>query len=153
MVHFRSNRLHEGRDHDINSPTTRHFGEESSRHLWVSKEPCGPRISMARMRFPLDGELDFFYFENLIFIDYLKMTWSRHLFLFYFCVLTYSEPYVASLLTSLSLDLSIPTYPCITTLSVPFIHFLTRPGRVWGDQTGDELCTMRGWLVDYGKST
>ena len=35
------------------------------------------------MRFPLDGELDF-YFEKLIFIDYLKMTWSRHLFLFYF---------------------------------------------------------------------
>ena len=44
---------------------------------------CGPRISMARMRSPLDGELDF-YFEKLIFIDYLKMTWSRHLFLFYF---------------------------------------------------------------------
>ena len=44
---------------------------------------CGPRISIARMRFPLDGELEF-YFEKLIFIDYLKMTWSRHLFLFYF---------------------------------------------------------------------
>ena len=25
-----------------------------------------------------------FLFEILIFIDYLKMTWSRHLFLFYF---------------------------------------------------------------------
>ena len=25
-----------------------------------------------------------FLFEKLIFIDYLKMTWSRHLFLFYF---------------------------------------------------------------------
>ena len=33
--------------------------------------------------FPLDGELDF-YFKKLIFIDYLKMTWSRYLFLFYF---------------------------------------------------------------------
>ena len=30
-----------------------------------------------------NGELDF-YLKNLIFIDYLKMTWSRHLFLFYF---------------------------------------------------------------------
>ena len=29
------------------------------------------------------AKLDF-YFEKLIFIDYLKMTWSRHLFLFYF---------------------------------------------------------------------
>ena len=47
------------------------------------KKMCGPRISIARMRFPLDGELEF-YFEKLIFIDYLKMTWSRHLFLFYF---------------------------------------------------------------------
>ena len=35
------------------------------------------------MRFPLDGELEFL-FENFVFIDYLKMTWSRHLFLFYF---------------------------------------------------------------------
>ena len=35
------------------------------------------------MRFPLDGELEFL-FEKLIFIDYLKMTWSCHLFLFYF---------------------------------------------------------------------
>ena len=38
---------------------------------------------MARMRFPLDGELDF-YFEKWFFIYCLKMTWSRHLFLFYF---------------------------------------------------------------------
>ena len=35
------------------------------------------------MRFPLDGELDF-NLKNDFFIDYLKMTWSRHLFLFYF---------------------------------------------------------------------
>ena len=35
------------------------------------------------MRFPLDGELDF-YLKIWFFIDYLKMTWSRHLFLFYF---------------------------------------------------------------------
>ena len=42
-----------------------------------------PAFSMARMRFPLDGETRFL-FEKLIFIDYLKMTWSRHLFLFYF---------------------------------------------------------------------
>ena len=34
------------------------------------------------MRFPLDGELDF-NLKNDFFIDYLKMTWSRHLFLFY----------------------------------------------------------------------
>ena len=32
---------------------------------------------MARMRFPLDGETRFL-FEKLIFIDYLKMIWSRH---------------------------------------------------------------------------
>ena len=43
---------------------------------------CGPRIS-AQCVSHSNGELDF-YFENLIFIDYLKMTWSRHLFLFYF---------------------------------------------------------------------
>ena len=36
------------------------------------------------MRFPLDGELEFFYLKKLIFIDCLKMTWSRHLFLFLF---------------------------------------------------------------------
>ena len=35
------------------------------------------------MRFPLDGELDFL-FEKLIFYLIKKMTWSRHLFLFYF---------------------------------------------------------------------
>ena len=46
-------------------------------------ENCGPRISMARMRFPLEWRARFL-FENLIFIDYLKMTRSRHLFLFYF---------------------------------------------------------------------
>ena len=37
----------------------------------------------ARMRFPLEWRARFL-FEKLIFIDYLKMTWSRHLFLFYF---------------------------------------------------------------------
>ena len=35
------------------------------------------------MRFPLDGELDF-DLKNWFFVDYLKMTWSRHLFLFFF---------------------------------------------------------------------
>ena len=52
--------------------------------LFKKKLFCGPRISIARMRFPLDGETRFLLFEKLIFIDYLKMTWSRHLFLFYF---------------------------------------------------------------------
>ena len=33
------------------------------------------------MRFPLDGELDF-YLKMILFIK--KMTWSCHLFLFYF---------------------------------------------------------------------
>ena len=43
------------------------------------KHMCGPRILV--YAFPLDGKLDF-YFEN----DFIcsKMTWSRHLFLFYF---------------------------------------------------------------------
>ena len=35
------------------------------------------------MRFPLDGELDF-YLENDFYLFIRKMTWSRHLFLFYF---------------------------------------------------------------------
>ena len=35
------------------------------------------------MRFPLDGELDF-YSKNYDFYFIKKMTWSRHLFLFYF---------------------------------------------------------------------
>ena len=35
------------------------------------------------MRFPLDGKLDL-DLKKKIFIDYLEMTWSRHLFLFYF---------------------------------------------------------------------
>ena len=45
-----------------------------------------PAFSMARMRFPLEWRNSIFIilFEKLIFIDYLKMTWSRHLFLFYF---------------------------------------------------------------------
>ena len=45
------------------------------RVLWI------PHFGL--MRFSLDGELDF-YLKNWFFIDYLKMTWSRHLFLFYF---------------------------------------------------------------------
>ena len=40
---------------------------------------CGPRILAHTL--PLDGELDF-YLKNDLFIK--KMTWSRHLFLFYF---------------------------------------------------------------------
>ena len=43
---------------------------------------CGPRI-LAQCVSHSNGELEF-YFEKLVFIDYLKMTWSRHLFLFYF---------------------------------------------------------------------
>ena len=35
------------------------------------------------MRFPLDGELDFLFEKNW-FLLIKKMTWSRHLFLFYF---------------------------------------------------------------------
>ena len=34
------------------------------------------------MRFPLDGELDFYLKNWVLLIE--KMTWSRHLFLFYF---------------------------------------------------------------------
>ena len=34
------------------------------------------------MRFPLDGELDFNLKSDILLIK--KMTWSRHLFLFYF---------------------------------------------------------------------
>ena len=45
---------------------------------------CGPHISTRSMRFPLDGELDFLIFEKLILLFEKKMTWSRHLFLFYF---------------------------------------------------------------------
>ena len=45
---------------------------------WQSVDPA-----FRLMRSPLDGELDFL-FEKLIFIYCLKMTWSRHLFLFYF---------------------------------------------------------------------
>ena len=40
---------------------------------------CGPYISAHAL--PLDSELDF-YLKNDLFIK--KMTWSRHLFLFYF---------------------------------------------------------------------
>ena len=43
---------------------------------------CGPRISCS-CAFPTRWQARFL-FENLIFIDYLKMTWSHHLFLFYF---------------------------------------------------------------------
>ena len=41
-----------------------------------------PHFDLISMRFPLDGELDF-YLKKIDFI-YSKMTWSRHLFLFYF---------------------------------------------------------------------
>ena len=40
---------------------------------------CGPCIFA---RFPLDGETRFLLFENDLLIK--KMTWSRHLLLFYF---------------------------------------------------------------------
>ena len=43
---------------------------------------CGPRISTQCVSHS-NGELDF-YLEKWIFIDYLEMTWSSHLFLFYF---------------------------------------------------------------------
>ena len=46
--------------------------------LWQEKKFVD--LAFRLMRFLLDGELDF-YFEN-DFI-YLKMTWSRHLFLFF----------------------------------------------------------------------
>ena len=42
---------------------------------------CGPRISAHAFSTRWRAR---FLFEKLIFIDYLKMTWSRHLFLFYF---------------------------------------------------------------------
>ena len=45
------------------------------------KNTCGPRISAHE--FPTRWRAQFL-FEKLIFIDYLKMTWSHHLFLFYF---------------------------------------------------------------------
>ena len=45
----------------------------------VGLNMCGPRISAHAL--PLDCELDF-YLKNDLFIK--EMTWSRHLFLFYF---------------------------------------------------------------------
>ena len=65
-----------------------YFGKDS-RNLSVPKldfmffyniiSYCGPRISAHALT--LDDEL-IFYFENNLLIK--KMTWSRHLFLFYF---------------------------------------------------------------------
>ena len=43
-----------------------------------------PAFSIARMRFPLDGETRFFIIWKIDFYWLRKMTWSRHLFLFYF---------------------------------------------------------------------
>ena len=54
-----------------------------SSFTWIHVLTCGPRISIARMRFPLDGELEFL-FEKWFYLFKEKMTWSRHLFLFYF---------------------------------------------------------------------
>ena len=42
-------------------------------------EYCGPRILAHAL--PLDSKLDFWFENDFI---YYKMTWSRHLFLFYF---------------------------------------------------------------------
>ena len=50
--------------------------------IWSKREYLDVDPVFRLMRFPLDGELRF-YFEKFDFIDY-KMTWSRHLFLFYF---------------------------------------------------------------------
>ena len=41
-------------------------------------------LHFVSMHLPLEWRARFFYFEKNDFFDYLKMTWSRHLFLFYF---------------------------------------------------------------------
>ena len=54
-----------------------------SNPLWFNNLVWTPHFDRSNA-FPTWWRARFLLFEKLIFIDYLKMTWSRHLFLFYF---------------------------------------------------------------------
>ena len=59
----------------------RHVKDTNYAMYLIPEEGVDPAFRL--MRFPLDGELDF-YLKNYDFYLLRKMTWSRHLFLFYF---------------------------------------------------------------------